>query len=128
MTNKSDNGTEDFKNATAATLRAMSEARHMGVTFSAAETPDYTTPPNRENTRLPLPPLAVDEKARAALRGASDAKALRLRHHDRNLHLKNAPMDLNAAAMFEALEQARYEALGMTQMKGVENNLGQVLS
>lgn len=128
MTNKSDNGTEDFKNATAATLRAMSEARHMGVTFSAAETPDYTTPPNRENTRLPLPPLAVDEKARAALRGASDAKALRLRHHDRSLHLKNAPMDLNAAAMFEALEQARYEALGMTQMKGVENNLNQVLS
>ena len=55
MADKKDN-TEDFKNATAATLGAMSEARHMGVTFSAAETPDYTTPPNRENTRLPLPP------------------------------------------------------------------------
>jgi cobaltochelatase CobT len=128
MATHKDNTTEDFKSATAATLRAMSDARHMGVTFSAAETPEYATPPNRENTRLPLPPLTMDEKARAAIRGASDAKALRLKHHNKKLHQKNAPMDLNAAAMFEALETARYEAVGMGQMKGVENNLNQVLA
>lgn len=128
MPNKKDNNSEDFKNATAATLRAMADKRHMGVTFSAAETPENPTQPNPETTRLPLPPLVVDEKARAVLRGASDSKALRLRHHDRKVHLKNAPMDLSNAAMFEALEQARYEALGMKQMKGVENNLNQVLS
>lgn len=124
---KKDN-TEDFKNATAATLRAMADKRHLGVTFSAAETPENPTQPNAEGTRLPLPPLVVDEKTRAVLRGTSDAKALRLRHHNRKLHIKNAPMDLSAAAMFEALEQARYESIGMTQMKGVEQNLNQVMA
>lgn len=127
MADKNDNKTEDFKNATAATLRAMSEKKHMGVTFSAAETPEYQSPPNAENTRLPMPPAHMDATALAVLRGTSDAKALRLKHHDRAVHLKNAPMDLTASAMFEAMEQARYEAIGMKQMKGVEQNLGKVL-
>ena len=121
------NDSEDFKSATAATLRAMSEKKNMAVTFSAAETADYPTQPTAESTRLPTPPTVIDEKARAVLRGTSDAKALRLRHHNRAMFLKNAPMDLSARAMFEALEQARYEALGATQMAGVAKNLGQVL-
>ncbi len=127
MATQKDNSTEDFKNATAATLRAMSEKKHMGVTFSAAETPEYQTAPNAENTRLPLPPTHMDKTALAVLRGTSDAKALRLKHHDRKLHLNNAPRDLTAAAMFEAMEQARYEAVGMNQMEGVKQNLGKVL-
>lgn len=127
MADKKENNAEDFKNATAATLRAMSEKKHMGVTFSAAETPEYQSPPNAENTRLPMPPAHMDATALAVLRGTSDAKALRLKHHDRAVHLKNAPMDLTASAMFEAMEQARYEAIGMKQMKGVEQNLGKVL-
>src|SRR5690606_32305602 len=102
---------DDFKSATAATLRAMAEKKHMAVTFSAAETTDYPTAPNDDNTRLPQPPNVIDDQARALLRGASDAKAVRLKHHNRGLHLKNAPMDLTARAVFEALEQARYEAL-----------------
>ena len=118
-----DNQTEDFKNATAATLRALAEVRHMGVTFSAAETAEYPTAPTADNTRLPLPPVVMDEKSRTLLRGTADAKGLRLRHHDRKLHVKNAPRDMAAAAMFEALETARYESLGMTRMKGVSQNL-----
>jgi len=122
-----DNSTEDFKNSTAATLRAMAEKRHMAVTFSAAETPEYQTTPNAEATRLPLPPLVMDEATRAVLRGTSDAKALRLKHHDRKLHLKSAPKDQTAATIFEALETARYEALGMNQMAGVKHNLNKTL-
>jgi cobaltochelatase CobT len=123
-----DNTIEDFKNATAATLRALAEARHMGVTFSAAETAEYPTAPTPDNTRLPLPPVMMDEKSRTLLRGAADAKGLRLRHHDKKLHLKNAPRDATAAAIFEALETARYEALGMTRMKGVEQNLNATIA
>ena len=128
MATNKDNSTENFKNATAATLRAMAEKKHMGVTFSAAETPDYQTQPNAENTRLPLPPIHLDDAAKTLLRGTSDAKALRLKHHNRKIHLKNAPMDLSAGQMFEALEQARYESLGMNEMKGVSDNLSSVLS
>ncbi len=122
-----DNSAETFKNATAAALRALAEKKHMGVTFSAAETPDNPTAPNADATRLPLPPVTMDAKARALTRGTADAKAMRLRHHNRDTHRKNAPNDLTAAAMFEAMERARYEAAGMTQMKGVEKNLGAVL-
>ncbi len=123
-----DNTTEDFKNATAATLRAIAEVRHMGVTFSAAETAEYPTAPTADNTRLPLPPVVMDEKSRTLLRGTADAKGLRLRHHDRKLHVKNAPRDMAAAAMFEALETARYESLGMNQMKGVGQNLNATIA
>lgn len=123
-----DDQTENFKNATAATLRAIAEVRHMGVTFSAAETAEYPTAPTKDNTRLPLPPVVMDEKARTILRGTADAKGLRLRHHDRKLHIKSAPRDMAAAAMFEALETARYESLGMNQMKGVEQNLSATIT
>lgn len=127
MADKSDNNTENFKNATAATLRAMADKKHMGVTFSAAETPEYQSAPNAENTRLPMPPAHMDATSLAVLRGTADGKALRLKHHDRAVHLKNAPMDLTASAMFEAMEQARYEAIGMNEMAGVAQNLGKVM-
>lgn len=123
-----DNSTEDFKNATAATLRALAEVGHMGVTFSAAETAEYPTAPTKDNTRLPLPPVVMDEKSRTLLRGTADAKGLRLRHHDRKMHVKNAPRDMAAAAMFEALETARYESLGINQMKGVGQNLNATIA
>lgn len=122
-----DKDLDNFKSATAATLRAMAEKKHMSVTFSAAETADYPTTPTDEMARLPQPPNVIDANARALLRGTSDAKALRLKHHDQRTHLKNAPMDLTARAVFEALEQARYEAKGAKMMPGVLKNLGAVV-
>ncbi len=123
----SDKDQENFKNATAATLRAIAETKHMGVTFTASETSEYPTQPNAENTRLPLPPVAMEPKALALLRGTSDGKALRIKHHNRKIHVKNSPRDAQNAAMFEALEQARYEAVGIRRMKGVGDNLGAVI-
>lgn len=128
MKDDKEKSAENYRNAAAATLRAMAEKKHMGVSFSASETPDYVTAPNEENTRLPLPPTHMTKDALALHRAAGDAKALRLKHHDRALHAKGAPRDPSAAAMFEALERARYEAVGMTQMKGVEKNLNTQLS
>ncbi|MFA5592309.1 MAG: cobaltochelatase subunit CobT [Micavibrio sp.] len=124
---KKNDTAENFKNATAAALRAIAEKKHMGVTFTASETPEHPTAPDEENTRLPLPPAVMDEKAAALMRGTADAKGLRLKHHDRALHNKNAPKDINAAALFEALETARYESVGMREMKGVAQNLGRTL-
>ncbi len=125
---KKDADTEDFKTAAAAALRAVSGTRHMEVAFSATETPENPTLPTAENTRLPIPPHKLDKQALANIRGAGDAKAVRLKHHDLKTHRKNAPMDLTAAAMFDAMEQARFEAAGMREMAGVEKNLGHVLS
>jgi cobaltochelatase CobT len=123
MTSHKNDTLDDFKSATAATLRALAEKKTVAVTYSAAETLDRPTQPNLETARLPQPPAYLDPQSRDVLRGAADAKALRLKHHDKKTHLKNAPMDLTAREMFDALEQARYESLGAKDMRGVDINL-----
>ena len=130
MTKSSKNKFENFKSATAATLRAMAGKKNYDVHFNAQERFDRPTHPQEEGTSLPLP--HEDLETQHLTRGASDAKALRLQHHQNDLHLKNAPpeaaMDLTARAVFDALEQARVEALGANQMAGVKDNLNQTLN
>jgi cobaltochelatase CobT len=61
------------------------------------------------------------------VRGEADAAALRLRHHDPALHLRRAPAAPAARAAFEAIEQARCEAIGACRMAGVADNLAVAL-
>ena len=63
----------------------------------------------------------------ARFRGEADAVALRLRYHDAATHLKRQPITPTGRAIFEALEQARCEALGANRMAGVAQNLGATL-
>ncbi|MEQ1549539.1 MAG: cobaltochelatase subunit CobT, partial [Chakrabartia sp.] len=53
--------------------------------------------------------------------------ALKLRHHDGGLHAKNRPSDAVAGAVFDAVENARVEALGARAMAGVRANLTHAL-
>ncbi len=117
---------ENFKSATAATLRAMAGKKNYNVNFNTQERLDRPTNPQEENTSLPLPD--EDLESLELTRGASDAKALRLQHHAATLHQANAPLDLTARAVFDALEQARVEAIGANQMAGVKENLNQTLN
>jgi cobaltochelatase CobT len=49
--------------------------------------------------------------------------ALKLRHHDRKMHLRRVPRGETARSIFEAVEQVRVEALGARKMAGVADNL-----
>lgn len=60
-------------------------------------------------------------------RGCADANALKIAYHNQKLHREEAPEDSRAKAAFEALEQARCEAVGMNAMRGVAQNLSAVL-
>ena len=113
---------ENFKTAIAATLRAIAGKKDTEVSFSASEKPDSIGPVSEVSATLPSA-----ERDKALVRGASDAKALRLQHHSLIAHNKNAPLDLTARAVFDALEQARCEALGAQAMAGVGKNLHAVL-
>lgn len=115
------NRLERFKNATAAALRAISGKRDLEVTFSTTEASGRLN--FSSGTRLPPPDPSLNAETTGMVRGEADARALRLRHHNPLLHRENAPMDLTAQAAFDALEQARVEALGMSQMAGVAKNL-----
>jgi len=115
---KAESPSEAFKRALAGAMRAISEVRDLQVTYGP-ETPGLRA----GRARLPVPgrDLPVDEVAQ--IRGVSDALALRLRHHDEKLHTKLQPVGGTARAVFEAVEQARCEALGARRMDGIARNL-----
>src|SRR4029077_6012476 len=73
--------------------------------------------------RLPLPSRNLPPNEVAVVRGAGDAYALRKAHHEDNVHAQFKPQSADAAAVFEAAEQARVEAIGAIAMKGVADNL-----
>ena len=66
-----------------------------------------------------MPGRTLPEREVAEARGFADAAALKLRHHNAQLHSRNAPADEIARAVFNSAEQARVEALGARAMAGV---------
>jgi cobaltochelatase CobT len=120
--NPADSPIDQFKRSTAATLRAIAEREDVTVTYAAE-------PPGISGTkaRLPLPPRDLPADIAAQVRGAADAIGLRLRHHDAVLHAKRLPTGEQARAVFEAVEQARVEAIGARLMVGVAENLSAAL-
>jgi len=114
--------TEIFKRATAATLRAIAERDDVTVGFGPEPAGQ-----SGARVRLPNPPRDLPAEEAAQLRGAADSVALRLRYHDDALHSKRVPSAPLARAVFDAVEQARVEALGSRRMAGVASNLEAML-
>ena len=117
-----DNPVETFKRSTAAVVRAIAEKGDVAITFGS-EPPGFAG--NRVRLPVPARSLTVDEAAR--VRGAADAVALRMRHHNTKVHAALMPDSDGARTTFDALEQARCEAIGARQMAGVEANLAAAL-
>lgn len=121
---------EDFKAATAAAVRALARKPDLDISFSTTEQVGDSrlkNPHGANRARLPLPERSLSAHARALVRGDADAKALRLQYHDPVMHNQNTMMDLTAQAVMDALEQARVESIGATQMRGVAQNLNAAL-
>jgi cobaltochelatase CobT len=114
--------TEIFKRATAATLRAIAERDDLTVGFGPEAAGVSGT-----RIKLPNPPRDLPAEEAAQLRGAADSMALRLRYHDDAVHSRRIPGSPLARAVFEAVEQARVEALGSRRMAGVAGNLAAML-
>jgi cobaltochelatase CobT len=114
--------TEVFKRATAATLRAIAERDDVTVGFGPE-----AAGASGARVRLPNPPRDLPAEEAAQLRGAADSVALRLRYHDDAVHSKRVPGGALARTVFDAVEQARVEALGARRMAGVATNLAAML-
>lgn len=115
---------DQFKNATASTLRAMAKQPSVDISFTAIEgSARSLTLPKGGGMRLPIPDSGLSSRGVALTRGHADSRALHLRHHNADLHRRNAPLDLSAQAAFDALEQARIESIGVRNMAGVAQNL-----
>jgi cobaltochelatase CobT len=107
-----------FRRALAGATRAIAKDPEMDVVF-ASEAPASSG----KTARVPSPGQALEPRLVAEARGAADSAALRLRYHDARIHARQAPMDVDARAVFDALESARVEALGARAMGGVRENL-----
>ena len=113
-----DNRSEEFKRATAGALRAVARERDVQVTFQAGKESVAG-----KRARLPLPTRALPLGEKTRLRGAADALALRLRHHDAALHAKRNPGPRDAREAYDAIEEARVEVVGSRHLEGVAANL-----
>lgn len=121
MPDDSNNSREIFEQALAGTLRAVSDDKDLEVNFTA-DTPALT-PSGARITHLPH---AFNTETIANLRGEADSIALKHRFHDGDLHLKHSPKGEKGQAIFNAVEQARYEAMGAKRMPGLRANLKQM--
>ena len=109
---------ERFKRTTGATVRAIAERADLVATFSPSGQGLVGT-----EARLTAPARELPSADVALARGEADSIALRLRYHDDALHARQRPAAPAAQEVFDAVEQARCEALGMRRMAGVAVNL-----
>ncbi|EJW10904.1 Aerobic cobaltochelatase CobT subunit [Rhodovulum sp. PH10] len=114
---------EPFKRAVTICLRAIARKGDLEVVF-ASDRPGVTG----SKARLPEPPRKISRADAAIVRGHSDSMALRMACHDGTVHRKLMPANQQARAVFEAVEQARVEAIGARRMPGVAENLGAMLT
>ena len=109
---------EEFKRATAGAVRAMAQVPDVQVAFQPGP-----SGLSGKRARLPVPSRALPDGEMQKLRGAADSVALRLRHHDDNVHARSLPAERDARSIYDALEQARVEVYGARNMAGVAANL-----
>jgi len=107
-----------LRSVLAGTARAMAHEPELELSFTT-DAPSASL----KQLRVPMPGRNLPREQVAEARGFADSFALRERHHDPRLHARAAPADANARAVFDAVEQARVEALGARAMAGVRANL-----
>src|SRR5215210_60952 len=98
---------DEFRRALAGAVRALSKDADADVVFASEG-----AAPSGKTARAPSPGPSLEPVLVAEARGAADSFALRLRHHDPAVHSRLAPTDGDSRAVFDALEMARFEALG----------------
>src|SRR5919204_691648 len=114
--------TEPFKRAVTGCLRAIARKPELEVSF-AAERPGIVG----GKARLPEPARKLTAGEAAIVRGHADSIALKLACHDPNVHRRQMPGGQQARAVFDAVEQARVEAIGSRRLHGVASNLTAML-
>jgi cobaltochelatase CobT len=120
MTQK-ESPTEVFKRALANAARSLAEQPDLEVVFSG-DGPSLSG----HRAVLPHPPRELSGPETTRIRGLADQLALRVAHHDEMVHGRTRPKSAEGAVVYDALEQARIEAIGANALGGVRDNLAAV--
>ena len=108
---------ENFKRAVSSTVRSLANDPEVEVSFGTAPTP------TAGQLRLPMVYSDMSSAEIAELRGKGDSFSLHKRFHNGSLHGKYMPSGDIAREVYNAIEDARVEAIGANEMKGVAKNL-----
>ena len=114
---------EPFRRALTGCIRSIAGDAEVEVAF-ANERPGLAG----ERVRLPEISKRPTAQELAVTRGLGDSMALRKACHDARIHATMAPQGADARAIFDAVEQARVEAIGALRMSGVAANLTSMLA
>ncbi|HEY9218810.1 MAG TPA: cobaltochelatase subunit CobT, partial [Phenylobacterium sp.] len=122
MAKNPESPTEPFKRALANAARSLAETPDLEIVYSGEG-------PQLQGNRavLPHPPRDLKPEDAARIRGLADQMALRLAHHDVAAHARARPASAQGAPIYDAIEQARIEAIGANALGGVKQNLKAVL-
>ncbi|MFN4142094.1 cobaltochelatase subunit CobT [Aestuariivirga sp.] len=122
MAKEKDSPANEFKRVLTVAMKTIAEDPELSVAFGNES-------PSLAGNRAKLPQVGNELKASdvAIVRGLSDSFALRLANHSDKVHARYQPQGKNARAVFEAVEQARIEALGANAMPGMKVNLAAML-
>jgi cobaltochelatase CobT len=113
---------EPFKRALANAARSLAETPDLEIVYSG-EGPQLTG----KRAVLPHPPRDLSPADASRIRGLADQMALRLAHHDAAQHARGRPVSPVGQPLYDAVEQARIEAIGANALGGVRDNLKAVM-
>ena len=109
---------DNFKRSLSAATKAIASEPELEVAYGGDVAGIV-----RGQVMLPsLPPMPKPDVI-AKARGEADGLALRIALHDTDIHAAGQPQSGPARAVFEAMEQARIEALGTQHLAGLGDNL-----
>ncbi|CAH0338431.1 cobaltochelatase subunit CobT [Rhizobium sp. CECT 9324] len=110
--------TEPLRRAITGCVRSIAGDPQVEVAFANER-------PGLAGERVRLPELSKRPTAHelAVTRGLGDSMALRIACHDQKIHASMAPQGADARMIFDAVEQARVEAIGSLRMPGVASNI-----
>ena len=108
---------DNFKKSISSTLRAISKKKEIDINFGSETEVDEKT------VTLPLPSIKLEDLEKNEIRGIADSIALKFKYHNKNIHETLKPRSKVANKIFNSIEDARYEAIGIKEYSGIKTNL-----
>ena len=109
---------ENFKQSISSTLKAISKNKNLNVQFG-----NQVEKNDSNQVNLPLPSIQLEDIEKNEIRGLADSLALKFKNHSKAIHNSTKPKSKNSYNIFNSIEAARYESLGIIEYKGIKNNI-----
>ncbi len=106
-----------FKKSIESTIKAVSKKSDINILFGSNNKSSY------RNVNLPEVNKDKLHKSKLNIRGRSDSASLVNRYHDKKIHQKMSPENLETKVIFDEIEFLRCELLGSVKYPGIKKNL-----